>query len=131
MVLVAKNPPRKKKWPRGRRKLLKRLVSDKGIQGYQSLFLGRIWPRLWSAWLDFDKFGIGFEKANFSVFIQARLAAGCECAVIKRTTSGWWSLDSIPKSTLEAPAPRRASVFLKDRHRGRPRGHPSSQVEYR
>jgi hypothetical protein len=46
-------------WPGGQDNPLKRLISDKGIQGNQSIFLGRIWLELGLAWLGFDKFGIG------------------------------------------------------------------------
>jgi hypothetical protein len=48
--------------PRGQRNRLKRLVSDKEIQGNPSLFLGKIWPGLGLALLGFDKFGIGLES---------------------------------------------------------------------
>jgi hypothetical protein len=45
--------------PGGRDNRLKRLISDKGIQGNQSIILGKIWMELGLAWLGFDKFGIG------------------------------------------------------------------------
>jgi hypothetical protein len=48
--------------PRGQRNPLKRLVSDKEIQGNPSLFLGKIGPGLGLALLGFDKFGIGLES---------------------------------------------------------------------
>jgi hypothetical protein len=38
---------------------LKRLISDKEIQGKQSIFLGNIWLKLGLAWPGFDKFGVG------------------------------------------------------------------------
>jgi hypothetical protein len=46
---------------RGQRNALKRLISDKGIQGNSGAFLGRIWSGLGQTWLDFEKFGSGLE----------------------------------------------------------------------
>ena len=45
----------------GQRNPLKRLVSDKRIQGKPSRFLGKIWLGSASAWLGFEKFGFGLE----------------------------------------------------------------------
>ena len=68
---------KKKKGARCRRKLLKRLVPEKGIQEKQSLFLGQIWLRVWLACLGFEKFGVGL-KGRFGGLVQTRLAAGYE-----------------------------------------------------
>jgi hypothetical protein len=40
-------------WPGGHDNPLKRLISDKGIQGNQSIFLGKMWLELGLAWLGF------------------------------------------------------------------------------
>jgi hypothetical protein len=45
---------------------LKRLNSDKGIQGIPSPFLGKIWLELGLAWPDFEKFGVGLEKSPYN-----------------------------------------------------------------
>jgi hypothetical protein len=52
---------KKNAWGGGRRKSLKTLDPDKGIQGNQSLFLGWIWLGLGWIWLDLAKFGLGLE----------------------------------------------------------------------
>jgi hypothetical protein len=56
---------------------LKRLISDKGIQGNPSVFLGKIWLDIGPALLDFEKFGVGFEKLDqrFQVRRSARTRA--------------------------------------------------------
>jgi hypothetical protein len=43
---------------------LKKLISDKEIQGKQSIFLGNIWLKLGLAWPGFDKFGVGLGEAQ-------------------------------------------------------------------
>jgi hypothetical protein len=43
---------------------LKRLISDKEIQGNPSLFLGKIWLKLGPAWPDLGKFGFGLDKLS-------------------------------------------------------------------
>jgi hypothetical protein len=43
---------------------LKRLISDKGIQGNQSIFLGKMWLELGLAWLGFDKFGLAWSSSD-------------------------------------------------------------------
>src|ERR1700683_2254303 len=48
--------------PRGQRNSLKRLISDKEIQGNPSLFLCWILLGVGRALLDLAKFGIGLEK---------------------------------------------------------------------
>jgi hypothetical protein len=49
--------------PGGRRKSLKRLKTDKEIQGKPSRFLGSILLRLGSIWLDLAKFGTSLDYA--------------------------------------------------------------------
>jgi hypothetical protein len=46
----------------GQRNALKRLISDKGIQGNSGAFLGRIWSGLGWILLDLAKFGFGLER---------------------------------------------------------------------
>jgi hypothetical protein len=48
---------------------LKRLKTDKGIQGNQSLFLGKIWLKLGLALLGFDKFGGNLAKQRYIVVV--------------------------------------------------------------
>jgi hypothetical protein len=67
-------------------------------------------------------------KTNFRAFVQACLAAGCERRAAKHTTSGWRSLDSVPKSALEARPP---ASFWKIMIGGRPRGRPLKPMEHR
>jgi hypothetical protein len=50
--------------PGGHDNPLKRLISDKEIQGKQSIFLGNIWLKLGLAWPGFDKFGVGLGEAQ-------------------------------------------------------------------
>jgi len=52
---------KRKKAPRGQRKSLKRLDSDKEIQGNPSVFLGFIWLGLGWILLDLAKFGFGLD----------------------------------------------------------------------
>jgi hypothetical protein len=47
--------------PGGRDNPLKRLISDKGIQGNPSLILGKIWLERGPALLDLAKFGFGLD----------------------------------------------------------------------
>jgi hypothetical protein len=104
VILIRQNGPKKKKGGGGQRKLLKRLIPNKGIQGNQSFFLGKIWPDLEPAWLDFERFGVGFERRNLRLRRDlAALPSNARDVIAQKcTTSGWQSLDSNPKSTLEA-----------------------------
>jgi len=56
--------------PRGHHNLLKRLISDKEIQGKQRIFLGKIWLKLGLPWPGFDKFGVGLDGS--AAIIQGR-----------------------------------------------------------
>jgi hypothetical protein len=56
--------------PGGHDNPLKWLVSDKGIQGNPSLFLGKIWLGIGLAWLDLAKFGFRLELALRLSLIQ-------------------------------------------------------------
>jgi len=64
---IRRQRPKKKKCLGGQRNPLKRLISDKGIQGNQSFFSWISLAGLGLALLDLAKFGIGLEN-------QSRLA---------------------------------------------------------
>src|ERR1700685_1978693 len=58
--------------PRGQRNPLKRLISDKEIQGNPSLFLCWILLGVGRALLDLAKFGIGLEKRGSGSNVHGR-----------------------------------------------------------
>jgi hypothetical protein len=78
---------------------LKRLIPEKPIQGKQSVFLGVIWLKLPLAWQDFEKLCAGLEN---QIGALAQVSQ-------KHRSPGRRSLDSIPKSGLEARPPCVAS----------------------
>jgi hypothetical protein len=132
MNLIRRNHPKKKKAPGGQRNPLKRLISDMEIKGDQSVFLGKIWPRLCPAWLDFEKFGVGFEKSISAFSSKPALPPDANVACENERHRGWRSLDSIPKSTLEArPRGVAPTCFSKTIISAGQEAVRPSQVEYR
>jgi hypothetical protein len=80
---------KKKKRLGGRRKPLKTPIPDKEIQGNQSTFFGRIWPKMGLAWLDFVEFGVGFGKPNWHSTRRRRHLRRCgQFCAPKRTIRG-------------------------------------------
>jgi hypothetical protein len=131
VILIRQNGRKKKKVGGGQRKLLKRLIPNKGIQGNQSFFLGKIWPDLEPAWLDFEKLGVGFERRKLRLRrISPPSLKRARCA----KTHGIGVAKSRLNSQIRArrpPAQRCAGVFLENHHRGGQDAVRPNQVEYR
>jgi len=85
------------------------------------------------AWLDFEKFGVGFEKPNrIGLTVDVAALQTRRMSRAKTGDMGWRSLDSIPKSTLEArPRGVPPGVSRKPSSRPAKKPVPPSQVEYR